>query len=69
MGFGGVLARGCTIGQGVTGMSTLAAGSVIAVAGIVFGAVLTMRVEYHMLDEKGFLVALRASLRDLTVSR
>jgi len=27
MGFGGVLALGCTIGQGVTGMSTLAVGS------------------------------------------
>jgi uncharacterized membrane protein YedE/YeeE len=27
MGFGGVLALGCTIGQGVTGMSTLALGS------------------------------------------
>ena len=69
MGFGGILARGCTIGQGVTGMSTLAAGSLIAVAGIVFGAALTMKVEYHMLDEKGFLVALRASLRELTVPR
>lgn len=69
MGCGGVLARGCTIGQGVTGMSTLAVGSLIAVAGIVFGAALTMKVEYHMLDEKGFLVALKASLRELTVPR
>ena len=69
MGFGGVLARGCTIGQGVGGMSTLAAGSFLAVVGIVFGAVLTMKVEYHMLDEKGFLVALRASLREMMVPR
>ena len=30
MGVGGVLALGCTIGQAVTGMSTLAIGSVIA---------------------------------------
>ena len=29
MGFGGVLALGCTIGQGVTGMSTLALGSLL----------------------------------------
>ena len=30
MGFGGVTALGCTIGQGLTGMSTLALGSIIA---------------------------------------
>ena len=65
MGFGGVLALGCTIGQGVTGMSTLAAGSLIAVACIVFGSALTMKVEYHMLDEKGFPAALGAGLKEL----
>lgn len=37
MGFGGVLALGCTIGQGTTGMSTLAAGSLIALASILVG--------------------------------
>ena len=65
MGFGGVLALGCTIGQGVTGMSTLAAGSLIAVAGILFGSAATMKVQYHMLDEKGFLAALGAGLKEL----
>ena len=30
MGFGGVTALGCTIGQGLTGMSTLALGSFMA---------------------------------------
>jgi hypothetical protein len=30
MGAGGVLALGCTVGQGITGMSTLALGSVLA---------------------------------------
>ena len=30
MGFGGITALGCTIGQGVTGVSTLSVGSVIA---------------------------------------
>ena len=69
MGFGGVLAGGCTIGQGITGMSTLAAGAPIAVAGIVFGSALTMKVEYHMLDEKGFFAALGESLKDLKVYR
>ena len=33
MGFGGVTALGCTIGQGLSGVSTLAIGSLIAVAG------------------------------------
>ena len=67
MGFGGVLALGCTIGQGVTGMSTLAAGSLIAVACIIFGSAITMKVEYHMLDEKGFLAALGAGLKELAM--
>ena len=30
MGTGGVLALGCTIGQGITGLSTLAFGSLLA---------------------------------------
>jgi hypothetical protein len=37
MGVGGVAALGCSIGQGLTGLSTLAAGSFIATAGIVIG--------------------------------
>jgi uncharacterized membrane protein YedE/YeeE len=43
MGFGGVTATGCTIGQGLTGLSTLAIGSLIATAAIVAGAVATMQ--------------------------
>ncbi len=43
MGFGGVTALGCTIGQGLTGVSTLALGSFVAVAGIIGGAVATMK--------------------------
>lgn len=43
MGFGGVTALGCTIGQGLSGISTLAAGSFIALAGIIVGAVLGIR--------------------------
>ncbi len=43
MGVGGVTAFGCTIGQGLSGLSTLSLGSVIAVAGIVGGAVLALR--------------------------
>ncbi len=43
MGVGGVTAMGCTIGQGITGVSTLAVGSFVALAGIVMGAVLALR--------------------------
>ena len=43
MGFGGVTALGCTVGQGITGLSTLAIGSFIAVAGIVGGSVAMLR--------------------------
>ena len=43
MGFGGVTALGCTIGQGLSGLSTLAIGSFIAVAGIVGGSVATLK--------------------------
>jgi uncharacterized membrane protein YedE/YeeE len=39
MGFGGVTALGCTIGQGLSGIATLAIGSFIALAGIVAGSV------------------------------
>lgn len=43
MGFGGVTAIGCTVGQGLSGVSTLALGSFMAVAGIIGGAVATMK--------------------------
>ena len=47
MGIGGVLALGCTIGQGVTGFSTLAVGSMMAFASLVFGSALTMKIQYY----------------------
>ena len=43
MGIGGVLAQGCTIGQAVTGISTLALGSFLTFAAIVAGGVLAMK--------------------------
>ena len=43
MGFGGVTAMGCSIGQGISGLSMLSAGACIAVAGIVAGAWLALR--------------------------
>ena len=43
MGFGGVTALGCTIGQGITGVSTLAVGSFLALAAIIAGSVIAVR--------------------------
>jgi hypothetical protein len=65
MGFGGVLALGCTIGQGVTGMSTLALGSLLSLISIVFGSALAMKVEYYRLDDLSYARALRLSLSDM----
>jgi uncharacterized membrane protein YedE/YeeE len=42
MGMGGVLGWGCSIGQGLSGMSTLALGSVLTVLAMVLGAVVAM---------------------------
>lgn len=49
MGFGGVTALGCTIGQGVTGISTLAVSSFIVLAAIIAGAAVTMKIQYYLL--------------------
>jgi len=67
MGVGGVLALGCTIGQGITGVSTLSMGSVVALLSIIFGSALTMKIQYYKLiheDEATFIKALVSSLVD-----
>jgi hypothetical protein len=43
MGIGGAMAFGCSVGQGLTGLSTLAMPSFIAAAGIVVGAAVGIR--------------------------
>ena len=43
MGVGGVMALGCTVGQGITGISTLAIGSFITFAAIVTGAIVGLK--------------------------
>lgn len=53
MGVGGVSAMGCTFGQGITGLSTLNWGSLVAVAAIVLGAVLTLRVQWWLAERHG----------------
>ena len=64
MGFGGVLALGCTIGQGITGMSTLAMGAVITLGMIIFGSAITMKVQYYRMEEQGYFRALFSGLAD-----
>lgn len=46
MGFGGVTALGCTIGQGVTGVSTLAVGSFVALGAMMVGCWATLKFQY-----------------------
>lgn len=53
MGFGGVTALGCTIGQGITGLSTLALGSIITTAAIIAGSAVTMKIQYWMMMREG----------------
>jgi hypothetical protein len=68
MGFGGVLALGCTIGQGITGMSTLALGSILTFISIIFGSALTMKIQYYKLvyeDEASFGKAFVTALVDM----
>lgn len=43
MGVGGVMAFGCSVGQGLTGVSTLALPSLVAVAGIMLGTAAGLR--------------------------
>lgn len=49
MGFGGITAMGCTIGQAVTGVSTLALSSFIVFFGIVAGSAITMKIQYYLM--------------------
>ncbi|MEO8023155.1 YeeE/YedE family protein [Polaromonas sp.] len=50
MGVGGVTAMGCTIGQGLSGISTLSATSIVAVAAILAGCVAGIRYQVWRLE-------------------
>ena len=68
MGFGGTLAMGCTIGQAVTGTSTLAIGSILTFIAIFLGSALTMKVQYYKMvyeEEATFFKALITGMVDL----
>ena len=51
MGIGGVLALGCSIGQGISGLSTLAIGSILSAGAIVAGTILGVRLLQKNEDE------------------
>jgi uncharacterized protein len=52
MGFGGVLAMGCTVGQGLSGMSTLALGSMLTLLCIVLGAVAALKYQMRVMERE-----------------
>jgi uncharacterized protein len=52
MGFGGVTSLGCTIGQGISGFSTLALGSILTFCAIIAGSVATMKYQYWKITQE-----------------
>ena len=53
MGVGGVTALGCTIGQGLSGLSTLSLTSFVAVGAIIAGAVAALRYQVWRIERAG----------------
>ncbi|MDK1119189.1 MAG: YeeE/YedE family protein [Anaerolineae bacterium] len=52
MGIGGVLGMGCTIGQGISGVSTLSLGSILTVISIIAGSAVTMKYQYYLIKRE-----------------
>ncbi|GAA6141096.1 YeeE/YedE family protein [Hydrogenophaga sp. 5NK40-0174] len=52
MGIGGVTALGCTVGQGLSGLSTMSLTSVLAVVGIVLGALGGFKFQMWLLERE-----------------
>ena len=53
MGFGGITALGCTVGQGISGFSTLALGSILTFGAIIAGSAATMKYQYWKIMREG----------------
>ena len=53
MGVGGVSAMGCSFGQGLSGLSTLNWGSLVAVGAMVAGTVLALRAQWWLAERHG----------------
>jgi hypothetical protein len=49
MGIVGVLGMGCTIGQSISGVSTLALGSIVTIVAIITGSAMTMEYQYYLM--------------------
>jgi hypothetical protein len=67
IGIGGILAMGCTIGHGITGASTLALGSILAMISITLGAAMTMKIMYYRMlygDKATFVKSFVSALVD-----
>lgn len=52
MGFGGVTALGCSIGQGITGLSTLSLGAVVTLVFVGAGCILTLKMVAWRLERQ-----------------
>lgn len=63
MGFGGVTALGCSVGNGVTGLALLSVGAALAVAGIVAGACLALAIESRRMAAADALGAVLSASR------
>ena len=53
MGVGGVTAMGCTVGQGLSGLSTLGLSSLLAVVAIVVGSVAAFKYQMWRIERMG----------------
>lgn len=69
VGTGGVLGMGCTLGQGIAGVGTLAIGSYLALISIIIGAGASIRVQHRMAGGASFMKALPAGVMDVFKSR
>lgn len=69
MGIGGVLALGCTVGQGISGISTLALGSFVTLAAIIFSCIATLKFQYYKLvyEDASVVDVLLSTLADIRV--
>lgn len=69
MGVGGVLALGCSVGQGITGVSTLACGSLLALVAMIFGSALTLKITFYkmMYEDASFMASFISSLADMNL--
>jgi hypothetical protein len=67
MGMGATIALGCTIGQAVTGISTLAVGSFLTFGAILLGSALTMKTQYYKMlyEDASFADALITAMVEL----